>query len=170
MPNFLQLQHVRSLSMLREVQINSKVHPVVCNGSIHPHFIRAEELQRVTKKKVQWHNSMGHYKMEHREWPHLDLKLQELHILHCLFKHSADIYLQHGTNIAVWVVRFLLKSIAITNDALFRILLWFHSVQGSAISLASHWSSLFFSNPVDSRISNWQFSVKNLSFLNSKLE
>lgn len=65
MPNFLQLQHVRSLSMLREVQINSNVHPVVCNRSIHPHFIRAEEL---------------------------DLKLQELHILHCLFKHSADIY------------------------------------------------------------------------------
>ena len=33
------------------------------------------------------------------EKSHLDLKLQELHILHCLFKHSADIYLQDSTSV-----------------------------------------------------------------------
>ena len=66
MPNFLQLQHARrSLPTLREVQINSNVHPVVCDRSIHPHFIRAEELQRVTKIPVQWHIAMDHSKMEH---------------------------------------------------------------------------------------------------------
>lgn len=161
--------------MLREVQIDPDVHPVVSNRCVHPHFIRAEELQEnqqlefffFTRKKnatcwailtraegIIWSCHMR------CEKPHLDLKLQELHVMHCLFKHSADIYLKgewdpyclscrHSFTIYSYYFFFKKKNdlqlVLNTDDIFLRILLWFHLVQGSAESWASHWSSLFFS-------------------------
>jgi len=49
-----------------EIDPDADVHPVVRDGRIHPRVVRAKEP---------------------------DLELQELHVVHCLLKHGADVHL-----------------------------------------------------------------------------
>jgi len=77
------------------VQIDPDVHPVVCDWCIHPHVVRAQQLQ-IQRRKMSaeccWPTVWMVSAESDSANPHPDLKLQELHIVDCLLKHGADIY------------------------------------------------------------------------------
>jgi hypothetical protein len=92
--------------------------------------------------------------------PHLDLELQELHILRCRFKHSADIYLPYDTNFAFNLsVSFRFTSVVTMDNFLFQEA-YFGSIWYKVLQYPEPFVDPFssFLHPINTSISNFLFS------------